>query len=146
VVPYQTGEVAIGTTILPIDDSIPQNDEGNEYMTLAIIPKNANNYLKIDVVVQVAHSINSAKWLTAALFQDTASNALATMSDCTTVAHQGTNIKFTHYMVAGTIISTTFKVRIGCDQVGTTTFNGFNSNRVLGGKMASSIIITEIAA
>ena len=33
-VSYQTGAVATGTTIIPIDDTIPQISEGNEYMTL----------------------------------------------------------------------------------------------------------------
>ncbi|BCU95174.1 MAG: hypothetical protein CM15mV8_0180 [Caudoviricetes sp.] len=32
----QTGAVNTGTTIFPEDDSIPQNTEGDEYMTLSI--------------------------------------------------------------------------------------------------------------
>ena len=32
----QTGAVATGTTLLPNDDTIPQNTEGTEFMTLAV--------------------------------------------------------------------------------------------------------------
>ena len=50
VVNTTTGAVATGTTTMPQDDTIPQNTEGDEYMTLAITPKDATNKLKIDVV------------------------------------------------------------------------------------------------
>jgi hypothetical protein len=48
-------------------------------------------------------------------------------------------------MTAGTIIATTFKVRVGCSGAGTTTFNGVAGGRIFGGVMASSITITEVA-
>ena len=49
VVNTQTGAVATGTTVMPIDDTIPQNTEGDQYMTLAITPTHASNKLLIEV-------------------------------------------------------------------------------------------------
>src|SRR3990167_11416304 len=75
VVNTQTGAVATGTTVLPNDDTIPQNTEGDEYMTLAITPTNASNKLRIEVVVQCSGSLLALAAM--ALFQDSTANALA---------------------------------------------------------------------
>ena len=53
VVNTQTGAVDTGTTAMPCDDTIPQNTEGDEFMTLAITPTSATNKLKIDVVFNI---------------------------------------------------------------------------------------------
>ena len=143
VVNVQTGAVNTGTTVISYDDTIPQKTEGDEYMTLAVIPKNTNNKLKIEVVVFLASSIATGDTLTAALFQDSNAGALAAgvMESRAVVANV---VTFTHYMTAGTTSSTTFKVRAGQDAAGTTTFNGLLGARKLGGVLASSITITEI--
>ena len=47
VVNTETGAVATGTTNAVADNTIPQNTEGDEYMTLAITPTNTNNKLLI---------------------------------------------------------------------------------------------------
>jgi hypothetical protein len=146
VVNFQTGAVATGSTLIVVDDSIPQKTEGDEYLTLAIIPKNASNLIKIDVVVNLSTSYATTCGLLAALFQDNASNALAAGTVVSIAANYMNQIIFTHWMIAGTVISTTFKVRAGANQAGTTTLNGYGSARSLGGVMASSITITEISA
>jgi len=145
VVNVQDGAVATGTTIMPFDDTIPQNTEGVEFMTLAITPSNASNLLKIEINLScIAHSTGG--WFGAALFQDTTAGALAS-----NMKYQGTitglaNMAFTHYMTAGTTSATTFKVRAGTSDAGTITFNGRNGARLHGGSFASSITITEIKA
>lgn len=145
VVNTQSGAVSTGTTQLPYDDTIPQNTEGDEYITRAITPNNASNKLKIEVVFNGAGSAGYAK--TAALFQDTTANALAAASFLETSANnEPYQIIFTHYMTAGTTSSTTFKVRAGMAGAGTITFNGTGGGRIHGGVMASSITITEIKA
>lgn len=146
VVNTQTGAAASGTTLMVSDDTIPQNTEGDEYMTLAITPQNTNNKLKIDVVAQFAHSLGNP--LSAALFQDSTANAIASMYGINTPNNNidGMIMTFTHYMTAGTTSSTTFKLRAGNDTGGTTYFNGDSSGRKFGGTIASSITITEISA
>jgi hypothetical protein len=145
VVNVMSGAVATGTTILPLDDTIPQNGEGDEYMTLAITPTNASSKLRIDVVANV--SVGTAvRWVSAALFQDATASSLAAASTFFNTGADLTNgqVVFTHYMTSGTTSSTTFKVRAGPNNTATVTFNGRNAGRIFGGVMASSITITEI--
>ena len=112
-----------------------------------ITPKSTTNTLKIDVVLNVSTSAADSN-IVAALFQDAVANALAAASvysgpaanDQTTLKQ----IKFTHYMVAGTTSEITFRVRIGPSAVATVTFNGSAGTRLLGGVLASSITITEL--
>lgn len=139
----QTGAVASGTTRIPFDDTIPQNTEGDQYMTLAITPKNTANILKIEVAIFLADSA-AANNLSAALFQDTTAGALACTS-CYSIGGAANNLSFVHTMSAGTTSATTFKIRAGGSLAGTTTFNGAAGARLFGGVLASSIVITESA-
>lgn len=143
VVNTQTGAMATGTTVLPLDDTIPQNTEGDEYMTRAITPKATGNKLKIDVVVVLASSAGGT--LAAALFQDATANALAVAATRVDTVDSLYTISFTHYMNAGTTSATTFKVRAGNSAAGTVTFNGAGGARQYGGVISSSITITEFA-
>jgi hypothetical protein len=143
----QTGAAASGSTTIPDDDTIPQNTEGDQYMSLAITPTNASNKLRIDVVAQFAHSAGYN--IAAAIFQDSTANALAAMygPNVPNNNSDGMQIVFTHYMTAGTTSATTFKVRAGsCGGSATLYFNGNSTGRKFGGVMASSITITEIKA
>ena len=144
----QTGAVATGTTITPVDDTIPQNTEGVEFMTLSITPKNTANILKIEVTVNHGHSVVGAVTMTTALHQDSTANALAAVNDLNSAGSVGGTVctTFTHTMAAGTTSSTTFKVRIGGGAAGTTTFNGALGARRFGGVMASNITITEYSS
>lgn len=141
----QTGAVATGTTVLPTDNSIPQNSEGDEYMTLAVTPKDENNVLYIDIVVMLSSS-QAGGAVSAALFQDSTAGALAATTHGYDIAGRFVTLNLTHKMAAGTTSETTFKVRAGANGAGTTTFNGTSGGRIFGGVMASSITITEIAA
>lgn len=139
--------VATGTTILPYDDTIPQNTEGDQYMTQAITPKSATNHLLIEATCYITNSFAGTQDLSAALFQDTTANAIA-VGFFTNSGGAGfvSGIKITYDMVAGTTSSTTFKVRAGASQAGTTTFNGAGGNRRFGGITISNIKITEYKA
>lgn len=132
------------TTLIPIDDTIPQNTEGAEFMTLSITPKFASSKLKIEVVAIASHS-TAGDFVIAALFKDSTANALAAAFERSDTSG-GKTVAFTHYMDAGSVSATTFKVRIGGNSAGTTTFNGSSGSRRMGGVAASSITITEIAA
>jgi hypothetical protein len=145
VVNTQSGAVATGTTVMVLDDTIPQITEGNEYMTLAITPTNASNKLLITVCAIFTHN-QSGTWFLGALFQDSTANALTSFTNFQQTATAACILCFTHYMTAGTTSSTTFRFRAGGHQAGTTTFNGQSGGRLLGGVMASSITIMEIAA
>lgn len=137
----QTGAVATGSTVIPLDDTIPQNTEGDQYMSLAITPTDAANLLQIDV--ELFGSVSVAGELAVALFQDTTVGALAADS-MTILANTARGVvRLSHRMVAGTIAATTFKVRAGSNAGATVTFNGVSGGRLYGGVAVSSITITE---
>lgn len=137
----QTGAVATGTTQIPADDTIPQNTEGDEYMTLAITPTSATNKLRIQTTMFAASSAIAV--VSAALFKNTDANALASGFMYASTAGDILQIMFTHTMDAGTTSAITFKARAGLSGSGTLTFNGSGGARKLGGVLASSIIIRE---
>jgi len=140
----QFGNASTGTSIIPDDDTIPQITEGNEYMTLNITPKFSNSTLQIDV--NWIGSSDTANNMIVALFVGTTSNALASAWTRVSNAFGGVTIPLSHRMLAGTTSALTFRVRAGLIVANTTTFNGNVGGRKLGGTMASSITITEIAA
>lgn len=141
VVSNQISAVATGSTKIAHDDTIPQNTEGDEYMTLAITPGNTNNILIIDI--KVFGAVNSADPVTMALFQDTTADALAAISVLPTNSAYTQPWILRHKMTSGTASSTTFKTRIG-PALGTFTINGNSGLRRFGGVAASSMTIWEI--
>ena len=137
------GDVATGTTVLPSDNTIAQNTEGDQFLSLAITPSNASNKLIIHVCITGGSSAVTSTG--AALFQDSTANALAQTHHYNSQATALNNLSFIHYMAAGTTSATTFKVRCGGAGSNTFSFNGSGGTRVGGDVMASSITITEIA-
>lgn len=140
-----TNYSAVGTTttLIPFDDTIPQITEGAEFMTQAITPKSTTNILVIEAVLLVSPSTTA--YVSGALFQDATANAIAANA-ITAVGAYAYSIVLRHTMVAGTVSSTTFRVRAGMQTAGTTTFNGFSSGRLFGAITKSNIKITEYKA
>lgn len=140
----QSASYVTGTTAIPFDDTIPQNTEGTELITLAITPTNASNKLKIDVVVNIAVNATNG-YPIVALFQDSTADALAAMTDHQPTTDKLTQVCFTHYMTAGTTSETTFKVRYGDPTGATAKVNG-ETGALFNGCLFSSITIREISA
>lgn len=140
----ETGALATGTTTVPTDDTIPQNTEGDQYMTITYTPKLSTNILRIEVTASLTNSASGT--MSGGLFQDTTASAIATQQGDVTAGGVLIHLQFSHMMTAGTASATTFKFRAGLQNAGTTTFNGQAGARKLGGTLASSIIITEYAA
>jgi hypothetical protein len=144
VVNTMAGAVATCSTAIPLDNTIPQNTEGTQVMTLAITPSSSSNKLLIDVICCSSRAGTSG--MACALFQDSTANALAAVRDDLATTSEVGVFHLKHYMTAGTTSATTFKVRIGASS-GTHYFNGDNSGtQLFGGVSASSITITEIKA
>ncbi len=132
-----------GSTTIPLDDTIPQNTEGTEFITCSITPKNAANILTIDVLLNFGSSASVVAIM--ALFQDSTASAIDA-SWITISANTEQQIRLRHKMAAGTTSATTFKVRLGPSTAATFTLNGAASSRYLGGVLSSSIHITETAS
>lgn len=140
----QTGAVATGTTVIPYDDTIPQNTEGDQYLSVAITPKDSVNILKIDSSLYAAHT--SGAHFVSALFQDSVADALAIGTHYTITAAAEIEIPLHTQRQAGTTSATTFKIRAGSDQAGTMTVNGAGAARKYGGVLNSILSIEEVMA
>lgn len=140
----QTTANTTTSTIIPHDNTIPQNTEGAQVLSLAITPTNSSNNLYIDVTIMVASSVTN-EVIQYALFQDSTANAIAASAQRPAAANSLHTITFRYVMTAGTTSSTTFKVRFG-PSVGTTTLtlNGESGAAVYGSVVNSSITISEI--
>lgn len=142
----QSGAVATGSTVIPVDNTVPQITEGDQYLSVSITPASAANKLVIEVVVHLAHSAGAGVAIIAALFQDANANAIASGYQSTAAAGYTQSISFRHEMTAGATSATTFRVRCGGGTAGTTTFNGSSGAGLFGGTIASSIRVSEIKA
>lgn len=139
-----TGAVATGTTVLPMDDTIPQNTEGDEYMTLAITPTSVLNLIMIESLWNGAHS-TTATSIAAALFRDAVADALAAAfagKDANADRHCQVALFFAE--LAPSAAAITYKLRAGNGTAGTTTFNGAAAGRLFGGVMASYMKAKEV--
>jgi len=139
-----TGAVATGTTVLPFDDSIPQNTEGDQYLSQAVTASSAANLFDIEIQVLLASNTNTQQSL--ALFQDSNANALAANAEVHATASQTMGITLRKRVLAGTVLETTFKGRSGNTGAGTTTFNGSAAARRFGGVANSFINVRELMA
>lgn len=138
-----TGALATGTTTIPIDDTIPQNTEGDQYLSQAITPSSAANALNVET--EGLYSNSATNFVIAALFQDSTANALKARFFSSNL---GTDVSHSQALraslLAATTSATTFKVRAGANAAGTTSFNGRGGARFLGGVMNSYLQVSEI--
>lgn len=113
------------------DNSIPQNTEGTEVITVSITPTNASNRLRIEFFGWGTPAAQTN--IITALYQDTTANALAASAS---YALDSLSVSLTHEVAAGTTSATTFKIRVaGAGQQfhingasgGSQIFNGVSS-------------------
>lgn len=143
VVNIQSSAFTSTTTLIPLDNTIPQNTEGTELFTLSITPTSATTKLKIDVVLHGGVSVGA--WASLAIFQDSNANAIAATSSYMSQAGGAIAIPLTYFMTSGTTSATTFKLRYG-PNTGTMGINGNNTAGFFNGTLYTSMTITEIAA
>jgi len=145
VVSANTTALVTCNTALPIDDTIPQNTEGSEVLTVAITPGNVNN--KLLILFTSGYAQGAAVNAAVALFQDSTINALAASRIFCSSAAQApaSQIVLSHYMTAGTTSSTTFKIRVGPNTgSGNVYINGAGAAREWGGVASTVLTVIEI--
>lgn len=140
IITSSTGATASGTTVIPNDNTIPQNTEGTQVLTAAITPTNASSTLEVTVVLQASNA--GAAWIMAALFRDAGANAVAVGSGYTAAGNAIYPLVLTYMVSAGSTASTTFNVRLGSN-AGTYYINGNSGGQLYGGSLASTITIKE---
>ena len=137
------------STQIPLDDTIPQNTEGDEVITVTITPTSASNRLRIEfdapVVANGANNVSFA----VALFQDSTANALAAGAQGSAPGGTANQLRLTHEMAAGTTSATTFKIRCGPCSATSLVLNagvGGAGTRVFGGVAAVRLRVSELKA
>jgi len=139
------GDFASGTTTTPLDDTIPQITEGDEYMTRAITPTASDSTLHVIVVADVGSTVNEV--VAVHLHRDTTANAVVVQVADLRTATSGKSTCTIHWQEsAASTSSTTFKVRAGRQSSGTVHFNAGGTGSDFGGNCGSSMTILEISA
>lgn len=134
------------TAAVPADDTIPQNTEGNQLMsTVSITPSSTANALAIHHHGQYSNDGAAAPWA-CSLFQDAVANSLLTTENHESAANFSRSVDLFHCMVAATIASTTFKIRVGNAGNNSFTINGEAGTRLYGGVQTSVLEVEEIMA
>ena len=142
----ESGALITGSSnSIPEDDTIPQNTEGTEVMTLAITPTSATSKLHIFANAFGSHSASTRTGI--ALFVDSTANALAFTGSANGGATTMHGTQLQHVLTSGSTSARTYKIRMGgMASSGTLSFNGQSGARKFGGVILSSIIIMEIEA
>jgi hypothetical protein len=135
-----TLDATSGTTVLPVDGTVPQNTEGTQVLSVTITPTSASNKLHVEVAL-AAQANSSSKAIAMALFQDSTASALAATQVFQSTANGNVNLILIYEKTAGTTSATTVKIRVGPNASATVTLDsGFG-----GSIPSSSISVSEIA-
>lgn len=141
-----TSVAELGTSaVIALDTSIPQNTEGDEFISLAFTPRFADSRLKITFNSSVGG--NGAIGITAALFQDADSDAiLSSYLSVPTTTNSNDAVSAVFVLDAANTATRTYRIRVGVSS-GTAFLNRSSSVSQLYGnnRMQSSLIVEEIA-
>lgn len=135
------------STQIPFDDTIPQQTEGTQVISLNFTPKSITNKLRVRFKADISTNSAAPGHGIASLFQDSNSNAIKATSAYFGAASSIVQIALDHEYVPGTTSLITLAVRLGSSVGGATVFpNGTNGSRVFGGSGAMSLTVDEIIA
>ncbi len=135
------------TTLIPRDNTIPQNTEGNQILTLTITPTSSTSKLLIIFECMAAVKTTAGNSPQLALFQDSNVNALTAVDNRTGTPSLNSGY-LQYFMTSGTTSATTFNIRVGAD--GATPIVYINADatgaRIMGGVAYVTMSITEFLA
>lgn len=141
-----TGALASTTTLFPINNTIPVNTAGGQFLTVTYTPTSATNILVITALFPSVNNNAGASGLSIGLFQDAISNAL----NASLITQAGTSfsceLSLRHQMVAGSTSPIVFKIRIGSNTAGTVSNNSTGTTQLYGGVCISSLEVHEYTA
>lgn len=128
---------------MPQDDTIPQQTEGTEVLTLTITPTRSDSYLIVDFIG--SGTLSASDTFGIAFFRDGTADSVGAGFGGVGSGSSISSLAARTYVSSGSTSSTTFKVRIGASSA-TIYVNGNSSGtRLFGGASISSLIIREIA-
>ena len=134
------------STDLPVDNTVPQNTEGDEILSVAITPKQSTSTLRITFTAMVG--VSTAGMVGAGLFVDSTAAALNGTSVRVPSTAGTTLISLVHFVSAASTSSRTYKIRVGPDTGSPVSafINGDNSGRLMGGSSIAVLQVEEILA
>lgn len=133
------------TTLLPYDNTVPQNTEGKEFMSQAITPSSAASILNIEMNGLLLAD-NTSIQVVQAMFQDSTANALVANGGWSATGNRPVAMPPLRYQArAQTTSATTFRYRAGPDSASTLRFNQNASvQNTFNGVANSYILIKEL--
>lgn len=134
-----------GTVTTPFDDTPPLTIEGVRVFELPVSFSSAINRVRFGGTLQIDNGASG--YLTTALFRPSIANAFWAIGSQT--AGTAVNaVTIDYHTLTGVVASTTFTLRVGNNNAGTTTLNGDSgaSGRAYGGVAGSQFSVTEIFA
>lgn len=135
------------TSAIPLDDTIPQNTEGAEFLTANITPLATTSKILVRAVVHVAN--DNATYINGiALFRNSTAGALAAAWSRTVSANSPVSAMVLEYLDSPSSVSAlTYKLRGGTvGGTGGQTFqvNGGSGTRYLGGALVTTLTLMEV--
>ena len=144
-----TGAFFTMATLMPDDDTIPQQTEGDEIITVTITPTATDSILLVEATVMGAID-QAERTLSMAIFRDATADAIAATvvagSDDTSLSDYTSVGSIRTWVTSGSISATTFKIRCGDDSGAQSTVNGQDLSRRYGGVANTSITVTEYSS
>lgn len=129
------------TAFVPLDNTIPQSNEGDQFLTKAVTPTSKINVMEIESTAYIA--FNGGTRFTNALYQDAGTDAIA-VGMAFSASNAMTIVSVKTFAFPGTISSTTYKNRCGAQSGATVyTFNGEAATAQYGGALSSYLQIKE---
>jgi hypothetical protein len=136
---------APAAVVIPLDDTIPQITEGNEFFSVAnFAPTMIGSRIKINAVANCTQGV--ASLTVAALFRADSVNALAVVSYAPTGADYEHQLVLGHEIIAASLVPITFSVRVGPTGAGATIRLNGRAARLFGGAYNSFLRIDEYSA
>jgi hypothetical protein len=131
------------TSVIPDDNTIPQQSEGTEILAVTITPTNAASKIRIRCSVMATHGTAANPYILS-LFQDSVASAFAATMGMGANSGWPQNTMIESVVDAASTTTRTYKLRIGGGTTGTVAINGNTTARLFGGVSASTMEVEEI--
>lgn len=132
------------TTSIPLDDTIPQNTEGTQVLSVAITPKTTTN--RVRATFRAWGTLSAVGTLIAALFRNSTADALAVTASVIHAADYIHQLVIVFEDAPGSTSAQTYNVRVGKSSAGNARLNGTSAARLFGGAARATLVLEEIAA
>lgn len=132
------------TTAIPADDTIPQNTEGTQIISVSHTPASTTNKLRIRFTGQAAGA-GAGYQIAAAIFKNSTADAIAATAVNGGASGEMQPLSIQCEYTPGSTSAQTISVRVGAGS-GTIRMNGGPSTRAYGGASAACLIVEEIKA